>query len=60
MSKYFPILLITFFSKANAAVAQDTVRHANPIISAERNSASFYDRLDHVLKTGEAPHPNAE
>jgi len=51
MSKYFLILLIPFFSRAGTAVAQDTVKHANPIISMERDTGTFYDRLDKVMKS---------
>jgi len=51
-AKYLLILSITVLSKAAPASAQDTVGHANPIISAERDSVSFYDRLDHILKPG--------
>lgn len=53
MSKHFLIILIPFLCKASATIAQDTVKHAKPIISTERNFDTFYDRLDKVMKSEE-------
>jgi len=52
MSKYPLILFISCFSTIAAATAQDTVKQATPIIQTERDSASFYDRLDNLQKSG--------
>jgi hypothetical protein len=60
MSKYFLIILIPFLSTANTATAQDTVKHANPIISMERNFDTFYDRLDKVIKSKEINRVNRD
>jgi hypothetical protein len=60
MSKYFLIILIPFLCKASITIAQGTVKHANPIISIERNADTFYDRLDKVIKSKEINHVNID
>src|SRR5882762_8659844 len=60
MSKYFLIILIPFLSKANPTTAQEIVKHADPIISMERDSGTFYDRLDKVIKSKEINRVNSD
>jgi hypothetical protein len=60
MPKYFLIILIPFLFKAKAITAQDTVKHATPIISMERDSGTFYDRLDKVIRPKEINQVNSD
>jgi len=59
-SKYFLLLLIPFLSKANIVVAQEPIKHTSPILSMERDSVTFYDRLDTLLKSSKINRVNKD
>ncbi|HMH22833.1 MAG TPA: hypothetical protein VK563_13700 [Puia sp.] len=62
MQKYLLALLLPLFSIPTTASAQNTSRQTptTPIISTERDSTTFYDRLDKTLKGARISYTNSD
>lgn len=54
------ILFIVFIANSDILGAQDSIRHAAPIYSAEPDTATFYDRLEKVLHNGKITRVNGD